>query len=198
MMNRKQKNDTEKLIKLLELNTGVLSLKVTETIYDAWASVTDENSMSWESCYTVQFELLFFFLHMLSRVAFMCGGGAKARATLQDAIVPEAISKMIKASLVGVSSKKGFDSEKWYSDTFIKEFKRTNEAEMDYGSCTDIVGEGLFDEKGTLGKLSKRISYLVGQEDNKSLRFTIERAAIEAWNKSNQTELVVKTCSMLR
>ena len=197
-MNRKQKNDTEKLIKLLELNTGVLSLKVTETINDAWASVTDEDSMSWESCYAVQFELLFFFLHMLSRVAFMCGGGAKARATLQDAIVPDAISKMIKASLIGVTTKKGFDAEKWYSDRFIKELRRMNEAEMDYGSCTDNIGKTLFDEKGTLGKLSSRISYLVGQEHNKPLRFTIERAAIEALNKSDQTELVVKACSMLR
>ena len=143
--------------------------------------------MSVKSNFIVRSEMLWFFLHMMDRWAFAIGG-PEVRATLQDAIVEDAIRELLATSFDGSHVKKGFDVEGWETRMVNDLLEEFNDAALDYGSCTALVTERKADfsrEESILGKLGARICRLAGQDPfNLNLRLLIWATAAEFLAKS--------------
>jgi hypothetical protein len=187
-------------IEALKFTIITWSLLAAQPINDAWASLTGEDPMSVKSNSIVRSEVLWFFLHMMDRYAFSIGG-PEVRATLQDAIVENAIQDVLIASFDTSHAKKGFDTKEWLSRMATSALEEFNEAGLDYSSCKTlgVEGKGDFAREGTiLGKLAARINHLVGQGYNIQLRLLIWATAVESLSKSRLKEQVEKTCNILR
>ena len=181
-------------IKTLESTIVTWAFLSSKSISDAWASVTDENPMSWKSNFIVRSEMLWFFLHMMDRYAFEIGG-PEIRAAFQDAIAENAIQGLLAASFDSSQVKKGFDVKEWQTRMASDALGEFNEAGLDYSSCKTLGVEGKGDfarEDTSLGKLAARINGLVGQGYNIELRLLIWATAAESLAKSGIREQVRK------
>ena len=190
----------EKIIDTLVSTIVTCSLLATKPINDAWANLTGEDPMSWKSNLVVRAEILWFFLHMMDRYAYSIGG-SEVRATLQDAIVENAIQAVLIVSFDTSHAKKGFDSNEWLSRMTSSALEEFNEAGLDYGSCKTLGVEGKGDflrEETTLGKLAARINNLTGQGYSIELRLLIWATVVESLGKSELKKQVEKACKILR
>lgn len=179
-------------IKTLEDTIMIWALAANKSISDAWPTVTEEAPIPWKSDFIVRTEMLWFFLHMMTRYAFDVS--PKARATLQDELVPATIQRLITTSFDSSNVKKGFDTKGWETRMANEALEEFNEAEMDYSSCKSLgVNEGDFlREETILGKLAARINSLTGQGANVELRLLIWATAVESLGKSGLKEQVRK------
>ncbi len=188
-----------KIIEALESTIVTWSLLSTEPINDAWASITGEDPMSWKSNFIVRSEMLWFFLLMMERHALGMGS-QEVRATLQDAIVENAIQAVLIAAFDTTHVKKGFDAKEWLNRMAIDALEAYNEAVSDYDSCTTLVDKlpDLSGKRTILGKLGVRIGRQVGQQFNPNLLLLISTAAAEGLVKSGLKKQVEKACRALR
>jgi len=189
-------------LKELEMMVGTTSLLSTEPIDDAWASTTGEEPMSWKSNFVVRMEMLWFFLHLVNRLAFTAGG-PQARAYVQEAIAENVVRRVITSSFDTHQAREGFDAKEWQRRVISDAVEGLNEAEVDYCSCTDLFAdaragpEAIFREDTIAGRLAGRIARQVGQENNIGLRLTIETTAVKALTRSGLVDQVKKACSVL-
>ena len=187
------------IIEALEITVVTSALLSTKPINDAWASLTDEDPMSWKSNFIVRSEMLWFFLLMMERYA-LAMGGPEVRATLQDAIVENAIQAVLIAAFDTTHVKKGFDAKEWLNRMAIDALEAYNEAASDYDSCTSLVDElpDLSGKRTILGKLGARIGRQVEQQYNPNLLLLISTAAADGLVKSELKKQVEKACKALR
>lgn len=189
----------EKIIDTLESTIVTCSLLATKPINDAWSSITGECPISWKSNLVVRSEMLWFFLLMMERYALEMGS-QEARATLQDAIVENAIQAVLIAAFDTTHVKKGFDVKKWQTDMASSALEEFNEAATDYDSVKVLVDESpdLAGKRTILGRLSVRIARQVEQQHNPTFLILISTAAAEGLVKSELKKQVEKACKILR
>lgn len=196
-------------IPIIQLQTNLVttSLLSTAPINEAWARLTGEEPMSWKSNVLVRMEMLWFFLHMMNRFA-LDAEGEEARATLQYAITENAIQGVIIESFDVSHAEKGFDVEEWRARTLSATISSMNEADLQYGSCTELIGPGktaltsMLREETIVGKLAGRIAGQVQWEGgglrDMELRTLIVKAAIDALSASGLKQQVENACRALR
>lgn len=180
-------------IKTLEDTIMMCALAANKSISDAWPTVTEEAPIPWKSDFIIRTEMLWFFLHMMTRYAFEVS--PKARATLQDELVPATIQRLIITSFDRSHVKKGVDVKALDAGMVDEALEQFNEAEMDYSSCKrlGVEGEGDFlREETVLGKLAARTGNLTGQGASVELRLLIWATAVESLGKSGLKEQVRK------
>lgn len=146
-------------LKNLERSVLAAALGSTQPINEVWVKATGEHPMSAYSDFTVRLELLWFFLHLVNRMAFTAGG-PRAREFIQDAVAVNAIREMISVPFDASEVKSGFDVARWRRRMVSDATDGLNEAELDYASCKALTGAAAsqaFDEGNLLGKLTARI-----------------------------------------
>lgn len=188
-------------LKQLELSVVTTSLLATEPINEAWASVTGGNPMSVKSNFIVRMEMMYFFLHVVNRIAFDIGG-PQAREYIQDGIATKVVEGAIKSSFDISQAQEGFDAQEWQERMIIGAVEGLNETELDYGSCIDLFAESpgpdtYLRDQYVVGKLAARIAQAVGQENNPSLWLLVATTAVEALAKSGLTDQIKQVCSLL-
>jgi hypothetical protein len=160
---------------IVDLGTSIVkwSIQSAAQINAAWGDLTGEIPMSQESNFIVRSEMLLFFLHMMDRFSFVVGG-ADVRATLQDAIVQNAIETLLTTSFQPGSDKEGF--EQWISDMSSAGLEDFNNAGIDYSSCRAVGIEkpgSFFMEDSIIGKLAARIVQKTGRGNKGNLSLLI-------------------------
>ena len=171
----------------------ISSLVASKSVSDEWTKVTGEDQMSWKSSFAVRLEMLYFFLHMMSRYAFPIS--QEARATLQDELVPRTIQRLIKTSFDRSKVKKGVNVKVFDAEMVSSALEEYNEAEIDYSSCKRLGIEdkvGSSSEETILNKLVWRINRSTGHEFTINLEFLVWKAAVESLAKSELKEKVRK------
>jgi hypothetical protein len=197
----KKRRPEQKALAELEISVVKTSLLSTEPVNEAWGHLTGEAPMSTKSNFIVRMEMLWFFLHVVNRMAFHIGG-PQVRAIIQDAIATKVVAGVIASSFDISQAQEGFDAHQWQQKMISDAIEGLNEAESDYGSCTALFAEPpgpatYLSEQYVVGKLGGRIARAVGQENNPTLWLLVSTTAVEALAKSGFTDQVKNACRAL-
>ena len=165
------------------------TLAVHEQIIEVWPKTTD-TKLTIEIDWLIHTEILFLFLIMTDRYAFGIGGPI-FRDNLQDAIVSQSISSIMTSSFNSSHVKKGFDKEAWHEKMVSGLLGDYNEAEVDYGSCKELMNKAsAFNEETIMGKFAARIIRADEHKVNPTLTLVIFTAAIQALDQAQLKQKV--------
>jgi len=165
---RKQSNESlsaevspAKSVEVVLVTAALLSI---EPIDRQWSAFTGESPMSPASSLAVRAEMLFFFLHMLDRLAFEAGGPS-LRDKLVDAVAVNAIEVVIASSFRQTAKAKQESTASVSLSPALSRMKEVwldmfEETELEYGACSKVTSTDIgsfFREETVIGKLAGRI-----------------------------------------
>ncbi len=185
--------DEIKALNKLEDTIMIWAFHACGSIVSEWSKSTGKDLTSNQD-FAIRSEVLWFFLQMMER--WTCEiRGREFTATLQDGMIPKVIRRLIETSFDRSRVKKdtnikALDSS--LADTALEHF---NDAEIDYGSCTGLIGEQRGDylhEESILGKLAARISRLT-EEHSVEFRLLIWTTAAKFLAKSGLNKQIEET-----
>ncbi len=165
-------------------------MHASKQIGEGWTEITGQQEMPQISNWAIRVEELAFFLHLVSRLAFLVGGD-ELRARLQDYLIICLVNELVDCS---------FDSshvDPRRKGELAGKMKRevlevVNDAEMEFAECKTWLktpsaldlGESHFvlvpDDTDIVGKLAKRIAEDTRQTDTEHFRQLVWGANIDA------------------
>ena len=189
----------------LQIAVAEGSLSAADAVTSSWEEITGEELQMFPeksiSDWFIRVELLGFFLHLLSRYASAIAGG-EVRDALFEIIAPAVTRSLVEASFKTPPRMIGME-RKTLHDGIINEVSgNIDNAELDYGSCTDIALESLSDnfreEKSVAGKLSGIIARKAGREHDPQLRLVIFTSSVKAVASVDFFKKIEAACKSLR
>lgn len=183
----------------LESNISISSIEASELIIKECANIFEGEPLTAEAQYTIQKEMLTFFLLMMERYA-LSTGNTDARDILQDEIVESTFEVLVTSSFDTSKTEKNFDTKLWKSRTVNTALDYFNEAASDYNSITKLTDDkpDLGGKRTILGRLSVRIATSVGQMFNPTLLVYITAAAVNSLVNSKLKKQVEQACELLQ
>ena len=167
-------------------------MQASKQIGEGWTEVTGEYEMPLRSNWAIRVEELGFFLHLVSRLAFIVGGD-EVRARLQDYLTIHEVNNLVDYSFDSSKVDRGRSSE-LAGQIKLEVLDVINDAEMEYAECDtmlklppdlDLTASPVVlapDDIDITGRLAKRIGEGTGQADTKEFRQLVWRANISACN----------------
>ncbi len=175
----------------IEVAAFAAVMQASKQIGERWTEITGQQEMPLKSNWAIRVEELAFYLHLVSRLAFMVGGD-ELRARIQDYLTIRMVNELVDCSFDSSHvdpRRKGELAGKMKMEVL----EVINDAEMEFAECKTVLetpaiysttsGAALVpDDADVIGRLAKRIAEDTGQVDTKHFRELIWGVNITACN----------------